>query len=285
MSHSYAAADVLVPDETPLEGALRRTTHLCIAAHQDDIEIMAYPGIAACREHRDDQWFTGIVVTDGAGSPRTGRFAGLSDDEMKRIRRSEQRAAARLGNYSAVIQLAHPSATVKDAAAAGQVRADLQAILSAMTPKVVYLHNPADKHDTHVAVFLRCLESLRALPAERRPARVLGCEVWRDLDWLVEADKQVLDASADPERAAELIAQFESQIAGGKRYDLAVPGRRLAHATFHTSHATDGSAALTFAMDLTPLVHDVTLSIEDFTLGHVDRLREDIRSRLARFAL
>jgi len=31
-------------------------------------------------------------------------------------------------------------------------------------------------------------------------------------------------------------------VTGGKRYDLAVMGLRLAHATFHTSHATDALA-------------------------------------------
>jgi hypothetical protein len=153
-----------------------------------------------------------------------------------------------------------------------------------MRPQVVYLHNPADKHDTHVAVFLRCLEALRSLPAEHRPAEVYGCEVWRDLDWLVDADKVALDVSAQPELAAQLVAVFASQIAGGKRYDLATAGRRLAHATFHTAHAADRAQALTWAMDLTPLVRDPHLSVEEFTLGYVERLRADVAARLRRFA-
>ena len=171
---------------------------------------------------------------------------------------------------------------MKSAKTAG-VKADLAAILAACPAQVVYLHNPADKHDTHVAVFLRCLEALRALPAERRPRQVLGCEVWRNLDWLVDADKVLLDDSARPALAAKLIGAFQSQIAGGKRYDLAIAGRRLANATFHTSHATDGAQAVTWAMDLTPLVHDPKLSVEKFTLAHLDRLRADVKSRLKRF--
>ena len=47
------AADVYVPDARPLAAALARCTHLCLAAHQDDIEIMAYHGIAACHGRRD----------------------------------------------------------------------------------------------------------------------------------------------------------------------------------------------------------------------------------------
>jgi hypothetical protein len=148
---------------------------------------------------------------------------------------------------------------------------------------VVYLHQPADKHDTHVACLLRCLEALRALPRDRRPARVLGVEGWRDLDWLADDQKVPLDASAHPALGEKLVAVFASQIAGGKRYDLAALGRRLANATFFASHATDTASALSFAMDLTPLVHDETLSIADFTTAHIERLRADVAGRLKKF--
>jgi LmbE family N-acetylglucosaminyl deacetylase len=278
---SQPAADLFIPDGSPAAAALARTTHLCIAAHQDDIEIMAHSAIAECHG-RTDAAFTGVVVTDGGGSPRSGEFAALSDEEMKRVRRDEQRRAAELGRYAAQIQLAHPSRTVKDPAATAVVD-DLKVLLAAMTPHTVYLHNPADKHDTHIAVLHRCLAALRALPAERRPARVLGCEVWRNLDWLLDTDKVALDDSAQPELAAQLIGAFRSQIAGGKRYDLAIAGRRLANATFHTSHATDRAAALTWAMDLTPLFRDPQLDLAQFTLAHIDRFRDDVAERLHRF--
>jgi len=274
-------ADVYVPDRRPLATALARTTHLCIAAHQDDIEIMAHHGIAACFGRRD-RGFTGVVVTDGAGSPRAGRFARFTDEQMKNVRRKEQRRAAQLGGYAAMLQLAHPSVLVKDAKSPVVV-SDLSDILRATKPHTVYLHNPADKHDTHIAVLLRCLAALRALPKSQRPKQVYGCEVWRDLDWLLDADKRVLDASARPKLAAKLIAVFHSQIAGGKRYDLAIAGRRLANATFHTSHATDRATALTWAMDLTPLVRNEKLSVAKYTLGYIDRLRVDVTARLKKY--
>ena len=53
---------------------------------------------------------------------------------------------------------------------------------------------------------------------------------------------------------------FDSQVTGGKRYDLATAGRRLAHATYYASHGTDEESALNFAMDLTPLVEDPSLT-------------------------
>ena len=286
MNLSRSDADIFVPESGPSAGltpsaALARTTHLCVIAHQDDIEINAYPAVAECYG-RADRFFTGVVMTNGAGSARTGRYASVTDADMQRIRHEEQRAAATLGKYNLQLQLAHPSADVKTPGHAA-VAADLAAIFGGCRPSVVYLHQPADKHDTHVACLLRCLEALRALPRERRPARVLGVEGWRDLDWLADDQKVPLDASAHPALAEKLVAVFASQIAGGKRYDLAAPGRRLANATFFASHATDTASALSFAMDLTPLVKDETLSVADFTVAHIERLRADVEARIKKF--
>ncbi len=279
MNFSNPGADIFVPDAGAApDEALRRVTHLCIGAHQDDIEIMAQSGISDCIG-KAGKGFGGVVVTNGAGSPRSGSFAAFTDEQMLAVRREEQREAARLGNYSIQLQLSHPSADVKRSGHAG-VASDLVTIFSGCRPEVVYLHNPADKHDTHVAVLLRCLEAIRSLPPEQRPARVLGCEVWRDLDWLPDADKVALDSGRNPELARKLLAVFDSQISGGKRYDLAAIGRRCANATFHTSHVTDSLAGITWAMDLTPVTRDGGPSIRDFTAALIARLGADVSQRL-----
>jgi LmbE family N-acetylglucosaminyl deacetylase len=280
---SHPASDILVPDSklTP-DAALARTTHLCVAAHQDDIEIMAYHGIAECFG-QDDKWFSGVVVTNGAGSPRSGIYGSYTDAQMQEVRQQEQRKAARVGEYSIQIQLGHPSSAVKERANAA-VQSDLRAIFTAAGADVVYLHQPADKHDTHVGVLGHSLAALRTLPADRRPKRVLGCEVWRDLDWMLDSDKQVLDTGGFPNLAMALVGVFDSQITGGKRYDLATAGRRIAHATYHTSHATDQFQGITWAMDLTPLVHQPELSIADYTRQHIERFQQDVAARLGKFA-
>ena len=280
MKFSRADADVYVPDGGDPAVALAQTTHLCVIAHQDDIEINAYPAVAECYGSKD-KFFTGVTVTNGAGSPRAGKYAQHTDEQMQAVRREEQRAAARLGKYNLQLQLAHPSTDVKKPGHAG-VAADLKAIFSACQPSVVYLHQPADKHDTHVAVLLRCMEAMRSLPAAQRPKRVVGVEAWRGLDWLMDNEKVPLDCSAHPELALKIMQVFDSQIAGGKRYDLAAIGRRRANATFHTSHATDKFTEIAWAMDLTPLVANDKLSVQDFALGYVDRLRADVAARIAR---
>ncbi|MEM1085156.1 MAG: PIG-L family deacetylase [Verrucomicrobiota bacterium] len=281
MNFNQTRADVFVPDGTRMPDALARTTHLAIGAHQDDLEFFAFHGINECFG-RSDRWFSGVTCTDGAGSSRSGPYADFTDDQMQAIRVDEQRKAAMLGEYGAMIQLGYPSREIKDASIKYPVES-LESILRIALPETVYLHNPADKHDTHVAVLLRSLEALRQLPKEQRPAQAWGCEVWRDLDWLPDEAKGILSTSDRPNLQASLNGVFDSQIMGGKRYDLAVMGRRLANATFFDSHSNDTETGITFAMDLTPLVHDETLDIADYTLAFVERLKTDIAGRIDRF--
>ncbi len=280
MKLSFESAELFIPDGVEESAALARTTHLCVAAHQDDIEIMAYAGIIACFQ-RDDRWFTGVVVTSGSGSPRSGVYEKYSDDEMVQIRRKEQKKAATVGDYAAQFLLDMPSSAIKDAHNGAPVN-DLEAILRACRPEVVYTHNLADRHDTHVGVALKLVDAIRRLPADVRPTKLYGCEVWRDLDWMTDSDKVVFDATAHENLQAALLGVFDSQISGGKRYDLATLGRRRAHATYHASHGVDATTGTNFAMDLTPLVADDSLAPLDLARAYIDRFRIEVESRFGK---
>jgi LmbE family N-acetylglucosaminyl deacetylase len=257
-------------------------THLAIGAHQDDVEVMAYHGILQCF-HQEEKTFGAVIVTDGAGSPRTGIYAPYTDEAMCRIRAEEQKKAAQLGEYTFAAMLGHPSSTVKNSGNPDVV-SDLVSILEATCPEVVYTHNLADKHDTHVAVTLRTLEAIRALPPEKRPRQVVGCEVWRNLDWLPDELKVVLDCSAHPNLHSALVGVFDSQIAGGKRYDLATMGRGCANATFYSSHEVDASTSLTFAMDLSPLVANPEEDPTALVLKYIDQFRDNVAARIRQFS-
>ncbi len=278
MRFNHPSAEVFVPDGTPMPDAASRTTHLAVGAHQDDLEIMAFTGIITCFQ-QSDKWFSGVVVTNGGGSPRAGVYADNTDEEMMAVRRAEQKKAAVLGEYGAQYLLNHPSAAVKDGASISVI-SDLIAILEATRPEIVYTHNPADKHDTHVAVTARLIAAIRSLPASERPKKLYGCEVWRDLDWMVDADKTAFDVSAHENVQASLLGVFDSQVAGGKRYDLATLGRRRAHATYHASHEVDTATGMTFAMELTPLVVDDALTLHELTQQHIQRFSDEVSERL-----
>ena len=271
-------ARLTIPDGKTVPDAISRTTHLGIGAHQDDLEFMAFHGILACYD-KDDRWFGGVTITDGRGSSRAGKFKEWSDEQIAAERIREQEAAAVIGQYSFIAQLGFNSAAVRDAQQTA-VRDELRRILEVSRPEVVYLHNLADKHDTHVGCALRCIEAIRQLPQADRPKRVYGCEVWRDLDWLVDTEKTPMPISARPELARALNEVFATQIAGGKRYDLAVLGRRTANATFSNAHSTDQESAMQWAMDLTPLAQDDSLDPIAYTAGFIDRLKADVTSRL-----
>lgn len=282
MKLSRESSEIYVPDGTEVSSALGRVSHIAVSAHQDDVEIMAFHGILACFGI-PDKHFMGVVVTDGAGSPRDGIYASYTDEQMRAVRRMEQKKAAFVGEYSAMAFLDHPSSAVKDSGNA-RPKEDLKALLSATRPAVVYTHNLADKHDTHVAVALRTIAALRELPRERRPAKVLGCEVWRDLDWMVDRDKVVMRLDGHENLAMALVCIFDSQIAGGKRYDVATMGRRRANATYLESHSVDEAEMANFAMDLTPLVVDDSLSPTEYVQDYIRRFAGDVGARLAKLS-
>jgi LmbE family N-acetylglucosaminyl deacetylase len=272
------SAKTFVPDGKAVEEACKRTTHLAIAAHQDDIEIMAIAGILACYQ-REDLWFSGVVVTDGAGSPRTGQYRDYTDEEMRAVRVQEQFKAASIGEYSIQILLDYPSAEVKAGSIPGPVE-DLAEIIKMTRPMAIYTHNLADKHPTHVAVALRAIQALRALPAEYHPEQLVGCEFWRDLDWMPDEDKVILDSSGNESLQAALLGVFDSQISGGKRYDLAALGRRQANATYYATHDVDHATGVTFGMDLMPLIKNPELDIVDYVQSFIKRFSEDVRETI-----
>jgi len=280
MRFKNSTAELFIPDGIGESTALSRVTHLGIGAHQDDLEFMAFHGILTCYGN-DAEWFAGVTCTNGAGSARTGPYARFEDEQMRLIRRKEQNLAAQVGQYGAMIQLDYPSSAVKDPQGTA-LRDDLIEVLRATSPRMVYTHNLADKHDTHIGVAVAALQAMRALPSEQRPKAVYGCEVWRNLDWMPDVEKVVHDVSFHENLAAALNGVFDSQIAGGKRYDLGVAGRRRANATFFESHAVDRADSIAFAMDLTPLVHDESLNIVDFVDGLAKRFRDEVVTKLQR---
>ena len=281
MEFHLDSAEVFVPDGQPAAEALARTTHMAIGAHQDDLEIMAFPGILECFQQMD-KGFTGVVMTNGSGSPRDDLYKDYTDEEMRAVRRTEQKKAAVVGEYAAQVLLDFASSALKNPADRAPIE-DLVALLEVARPKVLYTHNLADKHDTHVAVTLRVIEAIRHLPPEARPQEVYGCEVWRNLDWLLDSDKVTFDVSAHENMQAALLGVFDSQICGGKRYDLATMGRRHANATYYASHGVDISTGMIYAMDLTPLVVDPDKSVTAYLTEFADRFVQDVMARVARF--
>lgn len=282
MKFVKAQAELFIPDGADEGAALERTTDLCIAAHQDDIEIMAFGPAVRCFA-KADKWFTGVVVTDGAGSPRTGEYERFTDEQMKEVRKVEQKTAALIGGYSAQFLLSYASKEVKDPENEVLIK-ELAEIIGKCSLEILYTHNLADKHDTHVCVALRTIAAVRSLPCEKRPKKVYSLEVWRGLDWLRDEDKTMFDTSPHPNLAAALLGVYDSQIAGGKRYDLAAIGRRLANATFFASHDTDDVESASYGLDITELVNDDTLSEIDFISRYIDLFKEEITDRIRRFS-
>ena len=282
MNFKNKTAEIYVPDSKSDSEAIGRTTHMTIAAHHDDIEIMAYDGIIKCFAV-EDMWHMGVVVTNGSGSPRSGHYAQYTDEEMCRVRKTEQKKAAFVGEYGALALLNYPSSSVKDPSDS-EITEDIKALILAAKPEVIYTHNLADKHDTHVATAVKVITALREISDIYIPSALYGCEVWRSLDWVNDEDKVFFDVDSHPNIANSLVSLFDSQIAGGKRYDSATMGRRLSNATFSSSHSTDTSSALSYAMDLTPLIMNPVLSIDEYISNYIKSFEEKVIMTIRKFS-
>lgn len=271
---------IFFPDNSSLTTALKQTTHLGIGAHQDDLEIMASHGIISCF-NSPDQWFSGIVCTDGAGSVKPHGQELLSDLELQQIRIAEQESAARAGNYSSVIQLNYSSHSIKNK---GQEKldfiSDLKNIITETTPTYIYTHNLADKHPTHIAVAIATINAIRELPKSLHPKKIYGGEVWKTLDWMVESDKITFNISGNENLIQSLIKLYQSQINSGKHYDSATIGRMQANATYHESHASDSFSHLLYAMDLTPLIDNTSLAIDNYIESYINRFKDETLNNL-----
>ena len=71
---------------------------------------------------------------------------------------------------------------------------------------------------------------------------------------MVDSDKVAFDLSHQENLQSALLGVFDSQITGGKRYDLASLARRRANATYFESHGVDLLTGLSFGLDMTSLI-------------------------------
>ena len=233
----------------------KKVKYLCIAAHQDDVEIMAYHGIL--KGYQSKKYSFGAVVTcDGAGSARTGDFKDYSDEMMKQVRIKEQKEASEIGKYHCLYMLNYTSSEVKDKCNEDVIN-DYINIIKKLKPDVIYTHNLLDKHPTHLGVVIKVIQALRKLDKQYRPKKVLGL-------------------------AKKILNEYKSQIIGGKRYDLATIGRRYANATYAASHSVDKAKMVCFAIDLTPLMNFSDLDIKQYALTYIERFYQDVQNQLSK---
>jgi len=83
---------------------------------------------------------------------------------------------------------------------------------------------------------------------------------------------------------AALLGVFDSQIAGGKRYDLATIDRRRANARYFESHGVDATTGLSHAMDMSLLMSDATKDPIVFAQDFIQRFEQDINDRIRRMS-
>lgn len=280
MRFTHPRGHVFLPEGGTEEEAWQRTTHLGLVAHPDDLEFLGWHPIQQCLS-QPDLHLTGLVATDGRSSPRTGVYAGYSDEQMVEVRLREQRQAAVCGRYAAVVSLMHEeTGEVMGGRDSTPLISDFREIVSLTRPSVIFTHNLCDRHPHHIVVVLAAIKALRQLGPDYYPREFYGGEAWRGLDWMNPPDRLAFPVGEFPHLMASLMGVFDSQISGGKRYDLATAGRKRANATYAEPLETDQADSLEFAMDLMPLLRDPHLSPVDYAGGFIENFRQDVRRRI-----
>jgi hypothetical protein len=156
---------------------------------------------------------------------------------------------------------------------------DLVSILELTGPREVYTHTMADDHETHVATLVKLINAIRRLPPSMRPEKLIGCEAWGSLDWLPRRHKVIMEVG-NGALASDLVRVFRTQIEGGKRYDLAVRGRRRANATLQNSHAVDTCESVMIGMDMTPCIDGREMDPRDLYIDLWSIARDEKMDRL-----
>ncbi len=221
---------------------------MCIGAHKDDVEIMAFDGIIKGL----DGGFVAVVLTSGSTCPKGEMLKDLSPKEISALRTNEQLEASKIGKYAGLylIEKESPELQNYDEQLVHSLCEILQANRGMDT---VYIHSPFDRHKTHRRAFDVAIDAFRMLDKADLPRKVYACEVWGSLDWYNGKYRTEFVLDGHEQLAYDLMSCFKSQNQA-KRYDLAVGARRQANATFGDGHALDMAKSVALALDVTDLV-------------------------------
>ncbi|MDF1678813.1 MAG: 6-phosphogluconolactonase, partial [Legionellaceae bacterium] len=269
-----------------LSTCLEKTTQLGVGAHPDDVEIMAGPDMLAAK----DTWLT-LVVTDGAATSNTlnGDYAKYSPEALTNMRQAEQRKAAKRANVPLIICKFPTAAIAGDMGTEtlDDAKKTMSSLVQAMPNLTTVIgHQPSDVHDTHIRVLALQVHALRTLSdMQLKGITVLGREVW-GLMLAIEARlrKKLVMTEAELDEWAELIAVYESQIAGqGRDYSLTTIERARGNAGYQTHpHGANPPVGLLLALDLTDLVYDKKLCVSQFEARLLRELEKQTQSRTQR---
>ncbi len=259
------------PRDDSSTSAIQKTAFLGIGAHQDDLEFMCFDAIL---KGLNGDGFSALILSDGSGSARNHSHQNLSPQEFSQLRNEEQKNAAKLASYKQLIQLNHPSSVIKERNAS--LIAEISDIIQASSPQVIYTHNPFDKHLSHVATLECVVSAILELAPQDRPKKLIGCEVWRSLDWLPQKRKLIFEIDAEAQIRDQLLECFPSQSGESKNYSKAVQGRRICNATFLDSYNKDQFLQVEYAIDLSEVISQKPVSLHNFSNRVLEEFKTEI---------
>ena len=269
---------------------LTDTTDLSCTAHQDDAEIEN--GIQILQAQRDPKKnFLNIIATDGASSKSRLNRADADAEgskgkpfelqELPERRWREQRDASSASKTPS-IQLGYPSNAVNGLMGDGK-KAEVVHILSGLFDsmpnlKDVFLHNPLDKHDTHLGVLACSVAAFRSMDSKDLPDNIVGMEGWGGLAGMPHGElvKFVTENKQDLEEIKGWISLYTSQLDLQLRaYDKVTIALYEAHAGFVTDpHSLGVIEGMAIGVKLTDYIKNPDMQLEDMAEDLIRIMRD-----------
>ena len=194
---------------------------LAIGTHPDDIEVGCGGFLLQCAKQGHEIYM--YVLTRGEKGGK-----GLHDTQVSDVRCAEARAAADCLGASALWLDTFPDTSLQ---ITNEVINSIEAVVTRITPEIIFVHSPQDEHHDHRVVAACALEASRLVPNillyENPRTRAFSPNTFVDISDVMEAKLDLLNLHV-------------SQFAGNKRALKGIQGlaehrafqSRLPHASF-----------------------------------------------------
>jgi LmbE family N-acetylglucosaminyl deacetylase len=237
-----------------------------ISPHPDD-DILGAGGVMIEAAEKGRAVFS-VTLTDGRGSPR--RDPALSDEEMAGLRQKESLAALRAVGAKGGFYFRKRNSGL-EGEEGKKVAEELRKLLDSLRPSEIFLPAPYERHRTHIRCTRLTLGALRSLDG-LKPS-LLGYSLWGN--FFGGKKRFARDITPFVRKKVEAVLAHATQIAY-KNYQQGVLGKNNAEAIFWESHEIQKATFVETFLDMTELLEQKDLSLEDF-------IRQDVEAFIRTF--
>jgi LmbE family N-acetylglucosaminyl deacetylase len=264
---SWEEAFIAIQEGKPLDDFRGREDNMVVISPHPDDDVLGAGGVMIQAAEEGRAVFS-VTLTDGRGSPR--KDPTLSDEEMAGLRQKESLTALRIVGAKGGVYFRKTSSGL-EGEEGKKVAEELRKLLESLRPSEIFLPSPYERHRTHIRCTRLTLGALRSL--EGLKPSLLGYSLWGN--FFGEKKRVARDITPFVRKKVEAVLAHATQI-GYKNYQQGVLGKNNAEAIFWESHEIQKATFVETFLDMTQLLEQKDLSLEDF-------IRQDVEAFIRTF--